>query len=197
MLIQCFNERYDVLDIPMGGTLIRNQPDPVQVRKGLQRVWRFSRDGTGDLVCDVTHEDDIRRFLSIRQGYQPYGEEARAEAEETYRWREYVPAAEAEDTLAPGQPPVTLEMLDDDDDDLGDLTPDPDDDDDDGEGLPEIPAADADGQLWINYAGKLVANPQDKDLLETYARENYGVDLDKRRGILVLIKEIAKLQAAA
>ena len=210
MLIEFFSH-YDVIAIPIGGKLIRNQPDPNAVRRGETRVYNFSRNEAGALICDVCHEGDLRWFLSIREGYAPYGDEARAEAKEKYRWRENMSPQPVEAPVAAGQPPVVLEMVDDDLDDIAGEDGDADDDDDLGldpavgedddtqrtaplGDLPEPPPKDADGDIWMAYGRALVQNPKEHNQLEEYARTNYGVDLDKRLGTLRLLKEIAALQ---
>lgn len=207
MLIE-INTQHDKVTIPMGGKLIQNQPDPAAVRRGETRIYEFARNDAGAVVCDVTHEGDIKRFLAIREGYAPHGEDARAEARKTYHWREDLPNQQVEAPAA-GQPQVVLEMVDDDLDDIADGDADGDDDMDldpavpeDGDtqrtaplgDLPEPPPKDADGDLWMAYGRALVQNPKEHNQLEEYARTNYGVDLDKRWGTLRLLKEIAALQ---
>lgn len=220
MRIQCLNQNYDSVEIPMGGTLIKNLPDPVQVRAGKQRVYKFIRTKDGELVADITHQADIVRLLQIREGFTPHGDEAREDAINNYGWSEEAPEP-AGRQLGEGQPDVIDEMLEFDDDGnvVSAVAPPPDEDDDDlmpavdengvplvsepeatvviSDGLPDVPVENADGAVWMQYAASLpgISNPNDKPQLEAYALNNYGVNLDLRQGVLKLIKAIGELQA--
>ena len=200
MEIQCFNDRYESLQIPMGGILRQNRPVPALQRSGEQRVYAFKRNGANHLVCEVDHAPDLRRLLQIREGYAPYGDDAKAEAEERFGWSKEPLVLDEEDAAAAGQPEVATEMVDDDevpgDNDVED------DDDDETEpalvgDLPAVPAEDADGDDWMAYGRSLpgVEDPRDKKQLEKYALDNYGFDLNRRLGHIKLLKQIGALQS--
>lgn len=199
MKIQCIAagyEQYQRLEIPLGGTLIRNQPDPRQVAQGRTRVYVFARNDDFDLVGEVDKPADIMRLLAIREAYIPYGEDAVAEATKDYGWSEEAPEP-GPVRLAAGQPPVVEEMIDDDDDSN---RYDGEDDDDlvpaakplSAQDAPP-PADDADGEEWIRWGHSLpgVENPNNKDQLAEYALQNFGLEVDKRAGVLKLLKQIA------
>ena len=200
---QTSDERESII-IPMGGTLVRNQPDPSQVRKGLTRVYDFKRGADGALVCDVTDERDLKRFLSLIDGFSPYGEEAITEARELWRWTGEHPDADDTPTLAAGQPVIVDVFIGDDDETDSGEPVDPDDLDLDQRGaglqtgLPDIPSKDADGDDWVAYGKALpgVSNPKNHAELTAYAAANYGADL-KTKGTVKMLQEIAGLQAAA
>ena len=195
MKIELTNNLADQVQIPLGGTLRKNLPDPVQVRKGITRVYDFKREAPGaPLLCDVTHLGDIARFLSIREGFWPHGEEAEAEARDKYGWEEEV--APLSD-LADGQPEIIDDIIGD-DDDATEPTYTGEDDDDlvpPASAIttesPDVPDDKAAGEVWFDWGRSLVDNPEDKDALEAYARQNYGLELDKRRAPLTLLKDIA------
>lgn len=198
------NDELESIIIPMGGTLVRNQPDPSQVRKGLTRVYDFKRGADGALVCEVTDERDIKRFLSLIDGFSPYGEESITEARELWRWTGEHAEADDAPKLAAGQPAIVDVFIDDDDDDKDPVDPvDQDDDELDQRGaglqtgLPDIPAANADGDAWMAYGKALpgVSNPKNHAELSAYASANYGVDL-KTKGTVKMLQEIAGLQSA-
>ena len=209
MLIELINNAADEVTVPMGGKLIRNEPDPREVYKGNTRIYVFQRDEAGaPLTSNIDDERDIRVMLAIREGYQPHGEAAEKEAAEKYDWSPDMPALSEAD-LPPGQPPVVEEILDD-DDDTGERLPDLDHDgqggpgpdavvDEEGNatGMPAVPPGDAPDDAWIHYGQSIVENPQDKKALEDYCKKNYGIDLDRRLAPLTLIKEIGKAQRAA
>ena len=194
------NDELQSLTIPMGGVLLRNQPDPAQVRKGLTRVYDFKRDGEGALVAEVGHEADLKRFLSLIEGFSPHGDESTIEAREVWGWTGERPEEDSEVQLASGQPEIVDEFIEDDYE-----APRIDNDDDDDEpslglqiGLPDIPGKEADGDVWMAYGRSLpgVRNPKDHTQLMQYAATNYGVEL-KSTATLKILKEIASLQAAA
>ena len=197
MKIELTSNHADRVTVPMGGTLIRNQPDPVQVRKGVTRVYDFERAEPGaPLLCEVSHPGDIMRFLSIRNGYWPHGDEAEAEAREKYGWTDEDAPASGE-AMAAGQPDIVDDIIGD-DDDAADPTYTGEDDDDlvpPASAIttesPDVPDDKAAGEVWFDWGRSLVDNPEDKDALEAYARQNYGLELDKRRSPLTLLKDIA------
>ncbi|MBX9609693.1 MAG: hypothetical protein K2Y51_26020 [Gammaproteobacteria bacterium] len=204
MLIQSLTHQ-EPFQLPLGGRLLRNLPDPVQVKRGITRVYDFAPNEKGVMVCDVTHEADIRRLLAIREGFAPYGAEAEALATEAYGWTEYDDDDQAP-RMAAGQVEIRTEYVDDDDtDDGGDAYTGEDDDDGLapasalGGALPEIPPATADGDVWMAYGRALpgVTDPKNHAQLAQYAEENYGETLDQRRGTLKLLQRIAELQAAS
>lgn len=43
-------------------------------------TYSFTPDAHGEHVCEVTNEAHIQRLLLIPEGYEPYGDESRAEA---------------------------------------------------------------------------------------------------------------------
>lgn len=204
MLIQSYAHQV-AFQLPLGGRLVRNEPDPIQVKRGITRVYDFAPNDKGVIVCEVTHDADIRRLLSIREGFGPYGDEAEAEAREVYGWVDIDEAQSQEQRVAPGQVEITTEWVDDDE---TDAAPAYDGDDNDGDfapasalggGLPEIPAANADGDVWMAYGRALpgVTDPKNHAQLNQYAEENYGETLDQRKGTLKLLQQIAQFQAKA
>lgn len=201
-------ERYQQIKIPLGGTLVRNEPDPMQVASGKTRVYTFERNERMELVGEVDKPADIVRLLSLRHAYRPYGEEAIAQAKADYAWSEEAPQDVATAKAASGQPPVVDEILDDDDDTVASEGYTGEDDDDTVppadpsvllKAAAEVPADDADGDAWMAWAGRLpgIDNPNDKEQLEEYALQNYGLELDKRAGVLKLVKQIAGAHVAA
>ena len=203
----------DEISIPLGGQLVRNMPDPRAVRAGTTRVYTFVRDERGNFICDVSHVADLRRLLSIREGYAPYGEAAEKEATEKFGWTYDIMALDVtrdfdEDET---QPPVVTELFDEDGNvlEVDDL----DDDDEEAElkvpedfvppnlgELPAVPAKNADGSLWMAYISALpgVAGTKPADMkakLREYGEQNYGVAL-KGKGVLHLAKEIGQLQTS-
>jgi len=145
------------------------------VEKGplLSKDYHFKRNANGHYVSDVTHKSDLARLLSITEGYELYEVDKDGNLVET---EEVAP--EEQDELASGQPPIVDEFEDDEEEPKQEATP----------PAPKEPAL----VEWAKSIG--IDDPRDKDALETYAKANYGVDLDKRKGymkLLAVIKEEA------
>ena len=203
----------DSITLPLGGTLVRNQPDPRQVRAGTTRLYKFVRDERGNFVCDINHTADLRRFLSIREGYAPYGQEAEQEATDKFGWTYDIMALDVKRDFDDddSQPQVVTELFDEDGNIIEVDDIDEDDEDDElkvpedfvppnlGE-LPAVPAKNADGSLWMAYISALpgIAGTKPADMkakLREYGEQNYGVSL-KGKGVLHLAKEIGQLQTS-
>ncbi len=149
-------------------------------------------------ICEVNEIAHQRRLImECAPSFVPYGDAAINEATDRFGWtknqgRPTAPVAR----VASGQPPVSLEIVDDDE-----TPPEGDGDEEsteengvDSNAPPPPPPPEGvvkskeDWEQWA--AGLGIADPTDKKALETYARNNYGIDLDCRRGHIVLIREI-------
>lgn len=138
-------------------------------------------------ICDVQIVRHMRRLLEC-PGYQPYGEKAEQEAREKFGWGEEDEVPDSDEVV--GQPEVVTEMIDEEGGVESIET--------EGQESAAEDTADWSDEDWIAWASELpgLEDPANKDQLETYVKENYGVDLDKRKGITKLLKEVYTLANA-
>lgn len=199
----------------------RNGSTSIMTRKdGAHITYRFlPHDAKGNVLkdpelvaqtphtCEVEEVAHQRRFvMECAPSYAPHGDVARKLAEDRFGWTPDTGKAPEPARVAQGQPAVVEEIVGDDETpNNGDGSPyDTDDDTGAGEGvgappppantLPEWAKA-----RWEEFAKKElgIGKPDDRNALEKYAKENFGVDLDKRRGHIVLIREIWNLHHQA
>jgi hypothetical protein len=57
---------------PYPGEAYERNPVGLTVHFGehQEREYKFTKDGVGDYVCDIDHEADLSRLLSIAEGYE-------------------------------------------------------------------------------------------------------------------------------
>jgi hypothetical protein len=160
-------------------------------------------------TCEVKELAHQRRFvMDCAPAYAPFGAAGEKEAEERFGWSPDTGKTKPAARVAPGQPQVREEIVDDDEVPEGDGSPVTTDDDDDAAGTGDGGKASAPPESglptwtkpqWEEWARKTlnIGKPDDRNALEKYAKDNFGVDLDKRRGHIVLIREVYTLHQEA